>query len=154
MFGNVFNAASTSLITGADTSIDLYVENTTYYYNIDGGDHHLQTRIDGEFAKINLDGPDNNKRFNPAPGGVQPVIPHETTFKFQFKRRDTGQPVEIPWMQFTFFDFDENMLTDWLRSNGATTGDGREARAHHPDPLRRASPPSRSSAWRETIIQV
>ena len=124
-FGNVFDAASTSFITGTDTAIDLYIENTTYYYNWDGGDHHLQTRILGEFAQINLDGPDPSRRGTNAP-------PHETTFKFQFKRRDTGQPVSIPWMQFTFFDFDENVLTDWLVNNaGAKQGDGREARSLH-----------------------
>ena len=44
-------------------------------------------------------------------------------------RRDTGQPVSIPWMQFTFFDFDETTLTDWLVNNlNAVAGDGREAR--------------------------
>jgi len=29
-------------------------------------------------------------------------------------------------MQFTFFDFDENVLNDYLKQNGATIGDGRE----------------------------
>ena len=120
-FGNVFDADSTSRITdGADTQIDLYIENTTYYHNWDGGSHHMQTRLNGQFAQINLDGPNSDLR----PGAPA----HETTFRFQFKRRDTGQPVSIPWMQFTFFDFDENMLSDWLVGQGAVTGDGREAR--------------------------
>ena len=87
----------------------------------------MQNKINGEFAQINLDGPDGNMRGQNTP-------PHETTFKFRFVRRDTGQPVSIPWMQFTFFDFDENVLTDWLKQNGATTGDGREARASAPSP--------------------
>ena len=138
VFGNVFNPASTSSFTGTDTAIDLYIENITYYYNWDpwfgsgtrapvaastrGGTHHLQNKLVGEFAQINLDGPDASRRGTNAP-------PHETTFKFKFVRRDTGQPVSIPWMQFTFFDFDENRLTDWLVNNlGAVTGDGREAR--------------------------
>ena len=126
VFGNVFDPASTSFITGTDTAIDLYIVNTTYYYNWDGGNHHLQTKINGEFAQINLDGPDSNMRGQNTP-------PHETTFKFRFVRRDTGQPVSIPWMQFTFFDFDDNVLTDWLVNNqNAVTGDGREAR---PPPL-------------------
>ena len=127
VFGNVFDPASTSFITGTDTAIDLYIENTTYYHNWAGGDHHLQTKINGQFAQINLDGPDGNLRGTNAPA-------HETTFNFQFKRRDTGQPVSIPWMQFTFFDLDEIVLNEWLVSNGATTGHGREARAHHPTP--------------------
>ena len=127
MFGNVFDPASTYYITGTDTAIDLYIENTTYYHNWAGGNHHLQTKINGKFAQINLDGPDNDRR-----GTDEPA--HETTFKFQFVRRDTGQPVSIPWMQFTFFDFDESMLNAWLVTNGATIGDGREARAHHPTP--------------------
>jgi len=57
VFGNVFDAASTSFITGTATAIDLYIENTTYYYNWDGGNHHLQNTINGDFAQINLDGP-------------------------------------------------------------------------------------------------
>ena len=125
VFGNVFDPASTSFITGTDTAIDLYIENTTYYYNWDGGSHHRQTKINGEFAQINLDGPDWNMRGQNTP-------PHETTFKFRFVRRDTGQLVSIPWMQFTFFDFDENVLTDWLVNNqNAKEGDGREARSLH-----------------------
>ena len=100
----------------------MYIENTTYYYNFDGGSHHKHNRINGQFAQINLDGPDGNLRGTNAP-------PHVTTFKFKFVRRDTGQPVAIPWMQFTFFDFDENVLTNWLVQNlNAVTGDGREAR--------------------------
>ena len=104
VFGDVFKDGTTSWFTGSDTAIDMYIENTTYYYNWDGGDHHLQTKINGQFAQINLDGPDGNMRGQNTP-------PHETTFKFRFVRRDTGQPVSIPWMQFTFFDFDENVLT-------------------------------------------
>ena len=80
----------------------------------------MQTRLNGQFAQINLDGPNSDLR----PGAPA----HETTFRFQFKRRDTGQPVSIPWMQLTFFDFDENTLTDWMVGQGAVTGDGREAR--------------------------
>ena len=129
VFGNVFDPASVSSITGTDTAIDLYIENTTYYYNAHGGDHHLQTKINGKFAQINLDGPNNDLR-----GTAEYNTPHETTFKFEFRRRDNGQPVVIPWMQLTFFDFDENVLTDWLKQNGATTGDGREARASAPSP--------------------
>ena len=133
VFGNVFDPASTSFITGTDTAIDLYIENTTYYHNWAGGDHHMQTKINGKFAQINLDGPDNDRR-----GTGEPA--HETTLKFQFVRRDTNQPVSIPWMQFTFFDFDENVLTPWLTQNGGADGDGREARLR-PVPLSSLNPP-------------
>ena len=137
VFGNVFGPASTSYITGTDTSIDLYVESTTPYPNIAGGDHHLQNTIEGQFGRINLDGPDPGLRGTNAP-------PHETTFKFQFRRRDTGLPVSIAWMPFTFFDLDENVLSDALVSNGATTGDGREARLRplHLSPLNPLATPS------------
>ena len=155
VFGNVFafggtsssSEKSTSAIfpvggpNGDPTQVDLYIENITYYYNWDpwfgsgtrapfaastrGGTHHLQNKLVGEFAQINLDGPDPSRRGTNAP-------PHETTFRFQFVRRDTGQPVSIPWMQFTFFDFDENVLSDWLVNKaGAKEGDGREARSLH-----------------------
>ena len=132
VFGNVFDPASTSFFTGTDTAIDLYIENITYYYNWDGGTHHLQNKINGAFAQINLDGPDPIRRGTNAP-------PHEVTLRFKFVRRDTGQPVSIPWMQFTFFDLDENVLSDWLVNNqNAKEGDGREAR---PPPLNPPSPP-------------
>ena len=120
----------------------MYIENTTYYYNWDGGDHHLQTKINGPFAQINLDGPDGNMRGQNTP-------PHETTFKFRFVRRDTGQPVSIPWMQFTFFDLDENVLMSWLVNNlNAVTGDGREARLRplpSPHPCENPIAPNRSA---------
>ena len=119
----------------------MYIENTTYYYNFDGGNHHNQNQINGQFAQINLDGPDGNLRGTNAP-------PHETTFKFKFVRRDTGQPVSIPWMQFTFFDFDENVLTPWLTQNGGADGDGREARLRplpSPHPCENPIAPNRSA---------
>ena len=130
VLGNVFSAASTLAVTGTNTAIDMYIENTTYYHNWAGGAHHLQTKINGEFAQINLDAPDVDLRAD-RDAGID-VPPHEVTLRFKFVRRDTGQPVRIPWMQFTFFDFDENVLTSWLVNNmGAVTGDGREARSLH-----------------------
>ena len=150
VFGNVFASQSTSAIfpdggpNGDPTQVDLYIENITYYYNNDGGDHHLQTRINGKFAQINLDGPNNDLR-----GTADYNTAHETTFKFEFKRRDNGQPVVIPWMQFTFFDFDENVLTSWLVNNlNAVTGDGREARLRplpSPHPCENPIAPNRSA---------
>merc|ERR1719171_525068 len=84
VFGNVFASQSTSAIfpdggpNGDPTQVDLYIENITYYYNADGGDHHLQTRINGKFAQINLDGPNNDLR-----GTADYNTAHETTFKFE-----------------------------------------------------------------------
>ena len=89
------------------------------------GDGHLENTISGEYAQINVDGPNPNKR-----GTNEP--PHEVTLRFKFVRRDTGQPISIPWMQFTFFDFDETIHFHFMQ--GAETGDGREARAPLPTP--------------------
>ena len=56
VFGDVFKDGTTSWFTGSDTAIDMYIENTTYYHNFgDGGDHHKQNKINGQFAQINLD---------------------------------------------------------------------------------------------------
>merc|ERR1719269_295885 len=103
VFGNVFAFGGTSSDSekttsaifpeggpnGDPTQVDLYIENITYYYNHDGGDHPLKTKINGKFAQINLDGPDNDKRGS---ANSNSDIVHETTFKFEFKRRDNGQP--------------------------------------------------------------
>ena len=62
--------------------------------------------INGKFGRINIDGPDVGK------SGAQ-----EVGFKFKFVNRATNQPVNISWMQFTLFDFDEDQR-----------GLGREAR--------------------------
>ena len=91
------------------------------------GDGHLENTISGDFAQINVDGPDPNKR-----GTNEP--PHEVTLRFQFVRRDTGQPISIPWMQFTFFDFDETTHRFGPNMYTQEDGDGREARAPLPTP--------------------
>ena len=87
------------------------------------GTHHMENGFRGAFGYINVDGPNTNLR-SQKPN----VDAHEVSLKFKFVRRDTGAPVIIPWMQFSFFDFDEN-------DNSEPAGDGREARdPPHPTP--------------------
>jgi len=69
-----------------------------------------------------VDGPNPNKR-----GTNEP--PHEATLRFKFVRRDTGQPISIPWMQFTFFDFDETIHFHFMQ--GADIGPPAQRRAVH-----------------------
>jgi len=96
--------------------VDMYVENTTRYPNWpingvfadekdsdDSGTHHMENKIRGAFGYINVDGP--NTYLRPQKPNVDA---HEVTLVFKFVKRDTGEPVNIPWMQFSFFDFDEN----------------------------------------------
>jgi hypothetical protein len=79
--------------TGVDIShIDLHVENTTYYPNWTP----QWNSISGAFGEINIDGP----------GIGQPT--QELGLKFKFVNRATNQPVEISWMQFSVFDFDQS----------------------------------------------
>ena len=82
----------------------------------DSGTHHMENTIKGAFGYINVDGPNTYLR-SQKPN----VDAHEVTLVFKFVKRDTGEPVNIPWMQFSFFDFDEN-------DNNEPAGDGREAR--------------------------
>ena len=63
------------------------------------------------FGEINLDGPDQ---------GADPSSVHTLGLRFKFVRHDTGQPVNIAWMQFSLFDFDH--------TNGKKQ-EGQEARA-------------------------
>ena len=79
--------------------IDLYIKTKT-----DGAPYTpksaniLEDGADGTptFGEINLQGPDE--------AGTR-----EVELTFTFKRRDTGAEVQLPWMQFTLFDFDHNM---------------------------------------------
>ena len=93
------------------------------------GTHHMENGFRGAFGYINVDGPNTNLR-SQKPN----VDAHEVSLKFKFVRRDTGAPVIIPWMQFSFFDFDEN-------DNNEPAGDGREAR----DPPHPTHPPTHPS---------
>ena len=93
------------------------------------GTHHMENGIRGAFGNINVDGPNTDLR-SQKPN----VDAHEVSLKFKFVRRDTGAPVIIPWMQFSFFDFDEN-------DNDEPAGDGREAR----DPPHPTHPPTHPS---------
>lgn len=76
----------------------------------------MENKIRGAFGYINVDGP--NTYLRPQKPNVDA---HEVTLVFKFVKRDTGEPVNIPWMQFSFFDFDEN-------DNNEPAGDGGEAR--------------------------
>ena len=59
------------------------------------------------FVEINLDGPNS---------GIASL-----GLKFKFVRRDTGQPISLPWLQFTLFDFD-------MQGAGGSDQGGREVR--------------------------
>ena len=67
--------------------------------------------IDGTstFGEINVDGPENGAAADSTQG---------VNLTFKFVSRETGLPVNIAWMQFSLFDFDQ-----------AEKGKGQEARA-------------------------
>ena len=117
VFGNVIDPASVLRVkdvNGGDpllpgVAIDLYIENTTAYTANTNVANHVKTGgctrdsptslyvgCAPTFGEINLKGPDS--------AGTSSV-----GLTFTFKRRDTGAEVQIPWMQFTLFDFDHNM---------------------------------------------
>ena len=76
------------------------------------------------FGEINLDGPDQ---------GADPSSVHTLGLRFKFVRHDTGQPVNIAWMQFSLFDFDH--------TNGKKQ-EGQEARATGAPPPDGSHPPT------------
>jgi hypothetical protein len=99
VIGNVFNPADSSSMTRTQgVKIDLYIEMTTpgapY---VPAAMNNVLEDEDGTptFGAISLKGPDA--------GGTRSVA-----LTFTFKRRDTGDEVQIPFMQFTLFDFDHN----------------------------------------------
>ena len=78
--------------------IDLYIETTTASAPyVPKATNELKDGAAGTptFGQINLKGPDEE--------GTR-----EVELTFTFKRRDTRAEVQIPWMQFTLFDFDHN----------------------------------------------
>ena len=98
--------------------IDLYIETTTASAPyVPKATNELKPGAAGTptFGQINLQGPDE-------------LGTREVALTFTFKRRDTRAEVQIPWMQFTLFDFDQN--------NDGNTGNGKEARG--PPPVRTA----------------
>ena len=76
--------------------IDLHIVTTTAYTANRRTANHMKD-VDGinTFGEINLKGPGSA-------GATSSV-----GLTFTFKRRDTNAEVEIPWMQFTLFDFDQ-----------------------------------------------
>ena len=113
--------------------IDLYIENTTAYTaNTNVANHvktggctrdnanHVYVGCTPTFGEINLKGPDS--------AGTSSV-----GLTFTFKRRDTGVEVEIPWMQFTLFDFDQ-IKADTSIESGYGNADGAKGQEVHPPP--------------------
>ena len=109
----------------------------------ESGDWHKLNRIEGDFGYINVDSPNTEFRTLPkdAPHSAAAMANaasiHDVTLQFKFVRRDTGLPVTLSWMQFSFFDFDENDPKTW-DGKIMNEWEGREA---PPPPLPR--PPSR-----------
>ena len=104
----------------------------------ESGDWHQLNRIDGAFGNVNVDSPNEELRtMPPATATAGAASTHDVKLQFKFVRRDTGQPVTLSWMQFSFFDFDENDPYTW-DGKIMNEWEGREA---PPPPLPR--PPSR-----------
>ena len=96
VFGNVVGPAQLSGLTGG-VQIDLWVEATTDY--VPAGDDKNYPRESNDvptFGEINLRGPGSQDGLN------------SVGLTFTFKRRDNRAEVTIPWMQLTFFDFDQD----------------------------------------------
>ena len=100
VIGNVFDPADSDLLTKTQgVEVDLYIKTRTdsAAYVAAGGNYLKGDAAEiPTFGEINLQGPDA--------AGTR-----EVELTFTFKRRDTGAEVQIPWMQFTLFDFDHNM---------------------------------------------
>ena len=98
VFGNVVAPAQLPGLTGgAQIGIDLWVETTTDYDPAGDDKNYMRESNDvPTFGEINLQGPG-------AASGVNSV-----GLTFTFKRNDTRAEVTIPWMQLTFFDFDQD----------------------------------------------
>ena len=141
VFGNVIDPASVLRVkdvNGGDplppgVVIDLYIENTTAYTaNTNVANHvktggcardnanHVYVGCTPTFGEINLKGPDS--------AGTSSV-----GLTFTFKRRDTGAEVEIPWMQFTLFDFDQ-IKADTSIESGYGNADGAKGQEVQPSP--------------------
>ena len=116
VIGNVFNAADSNSLTGTQgVEIDLHIKTRADAPYKAAGGNYLKDDANGTptFGEINLQGPDAL--------GTRSV-----PLTFAFKRHDTGAEVQIPFMQFTLFDFDHN--------NGASDRKGEEVRPLPPAP--------------------
>ena len=133
VIGNVTDPDSAYRVTNeAGVVIDLYIETKTPGAPYAAAaTNKLRDGADGTptFGEINLQGPDV--------AGTR-----EVELTFTFKRHDTGAEVQIPWMQFTLFDFDQNM-GDWLRGQEVNP----TPRPPHPTPWE-SRPPTRAHGVR------
>ena len=97
VFGNVVAPAQLPGLTGgAQIGIDLWVEATTDYVPAGELNHLRESNDVPTFGEINLRGPGDQDGLN------------SVGLTFTFKRRDNRAEVTIPWMQLTFFDFDQD----------------------------------------------
>ena len=109
--------------------IDLYIETTTASAPyVPKATNELKPGAAGTptFGQINLQGPDE-------------LGTREVELTFTFKRRDTRAEVQIPWMQFTLFDFDHNM------------NDGDRGQEVNPTAAPRPSPPPANRPHRPAL---
>ena len=97
VFGNVVGPGQLPGLTGG-VQIDLWVEATTDYVPAGETNYLRESGNVPTFGEINLRGPGSQD-------GVNSV-----GLTFTFKRRDNRAEVTIPWMQLTFFDFDQDPL--------------------------------------------
>ena len=120
VFGDVIDKATVDRVKdlngdtlGTDAIVDLYIETTTPYTAASDNANHVKeigAAKTPTFGEINLKGPETE--------GTSTV-----GLTFTFKRRDTRAEVEIPWMQFTLFDFDQAKADTSIES-GRKNADG------------------------------
>ena len=139
VFGNVVGPAQLSALTGG-VPIDLWVEATTDY--MQAGVNFLRESNDvPTFGEIGLQGPGSQNGLN------------SVGLTFTFKRRDNRAEVTIPWMQLTFFDFDQDPNKPWPAAREvppprpACPAPRRPCPTAHRPPLMGVPDPNRS-AWR------
>ena len=149
VFGNVIDPASVLRVKDINGGallppgvvIDLHIVTTTAYTANRRTANHMKD-VDGinTFGEINLKGPGSA-------GATSSV-----GLTFTFKRRDTNAEVEIPWMQFTLFDFDQIKADTSIASGYPSKGvnadgvKGQEVPPHSPTPTtpRHPHPPTPS----------
>ena len=134
VIGNVFNAADSNSLTGTQgVEIDLHIKTRGDAPYKTAGVNYLKDDANGTptFGELNLQGPDAL--------GTRSVA-----LTFAFKRRDTGAEVEIPFMQFTLFDFDHNY--------GSSDRKGEEVRPLPPAPPTNTRPPTPPSRFAGTFL--
>ena len=141
VFGNVVAPDQLPGLTGG-VQIDLWVEATTGYVPAGDDKNYLRESNDvPTFGEINVQGPGEAN-------GVNSV-----GLTFTFKRRDNRAEVTIPWMQLTFFDFDQDPNQPWPAAREVPPPRPACPAPRHPCPIAHRPPlmgvpdPNRS-AWR------